>query len=110
MKILPILTVGITAERWRRADGSAWGYKGKCTTPIFFRFFTFFSFLDQAAWSEHSEHCSKDSQSPIDITGATVKKLGDFEFNQHHYGKDYTWSGINNGHTIKFTPQGDDLP
>lgn len=92
MKILPILTVGITAERWRRADGSAWGY------------------TDQAAWSDHSEHCSKDSQSPIDITGATVKKLGDFEFNQHHYGKEYTWAGINNGHTIKFTPQGDDLP
>ena len=66
---------------------------------------------DQAAWSDNSEHCSKDSQSPIDITGAAVKNRADFSFDQHHYGKNYTWDGINNGHTIKFTPTGDgDMP
>lgn len=93
MKLLSVLALGITAEnRWRRASG-AWGYK------------------DQAAWSDNSEHCSKDSQSPIDITGASVKARADFSFDQHHYGKNYTWDGINNGHTIKFTPTGDgDMP
>jgi len=93
MKLLSLLAIAISAEnRWRRASG-AWGY------------------TDQAAWSDNSEHCSKDSQSPIDITGAAVKNRADFSFDQHHYGKNYTWDGINNGHTIKFTPTGDgDMP
>jgi len=93
MKLLSLLAMAISAEnRWRRASG-AWGY------------------TDQATWSDNSEHCSKDAQSPIDITGASVKARADFSFDQHHYGKNYTWDGINNGHTIKFTPTGDgDMP
>ena len=32
------------------------------------------------------------------------------EFNYENYEQTYSWQGINNGHTIKFTPVGDQLP
>jgi len=60
---------------------------------------------DQSLWGMVSSHCNKKSQSPIDITGATVEKLSGSKINQHNYGVDHSWKGTNNGHTIKFTPQ-----
>ena len=66
--------------------------------------------LDQKSWGKVSEHCDKSSQSPIDLYWPTAKNLYQNEFHYENYEQTYSWQGINNGHTIKFTPVGDQLP
>ena len=64
-------------------------------------------YLAQANWGVLSEYCNGDAQSPIDITGATVKPRSDFV--QTNYDETLQWFGENDGHTIKFTLSDDPL-